>query len=135
MNKIVILLVLIVAAIIVVPVILVEADGCPTDNPKCYITWPTRTLVGQVPPTPTAPMPGDLPWDDVVATKNAEYEIWLTAYASEPYPAPEATPEPEGYPDYNASIPFEETKEYYEAEKGSLATSLWAWILDLFTGK
>ncbi len=109
-------------------------------------TVPTE---GAAEPTPTAPRPtcsdGGRSWRGCFTPVPTPNEHWIDpipwptySYPTpEAYPAPLPTSTPEAYPEvYSASDsdPVKE-KKHFVAESGptTLAESIWAWILDLFT--
>ena len=120
MNKLVLLLILIASLVILLPVLLIEGAACG-EGEKCGI-WPTRTPVPPTPPAQVTPTPNEH-WIDP--------EPWPV----DPYPAPEDTPDsyPAPYPEpENTPAAYPQPKKP-QPEAPSLATSLWAWVLDLFT--
>lgn len=104
---------------------------------------------GAAEPTPTAPRPlcseGGRLWrgcfTPVPLLTPTPNEHWINpipwptySYPTpEAYPAPLPSPTPEAYPEvYSAPV---KEKKHFVAESGptTLADSIWAWVLDLFT--
>jgi len=131
MNKLMLLLIVVVSLIILLPVLLLEGAACSPGDANCQVVAPYIT--------PTAPLP-TCQIDTTVPCHAPEptappSEHWINpepwpTYES-PYPAPpESYPAPAPYPEPPASYP---EPQQNQPEQQTLANSIWAWVLDLFT--
>lgn len=113
------------------------------------LAFAVGSVGGAAEPTPTAPRPlcseGGRLWrgcfTPVPLLTPTPNEHWINPIpwptysypTSEAYPAPLPSPTPEAYPEvYSAPV---KEKKHFVAESGptTLADSIWAWVLDLFT--
>ena len=123
MNKWAVLIIVIISLALFSTVVLAEnAVYDQALTPTAPMPEPTAPPpVCQVDPTVpcfTPPAPYQTPEGYPAPVETPEPESYLGGY-----PSPEDTPEPKSYPGSGSNQQGEQ----------SLATSLWAWILDLFT--